>query len=213
MGNGERGWFKLPGQEGDRAVADQMRGLAHALEEVKKAALIGRPLTVLDLGCAEGAIALEFAKAGAARVVGLELMARFLEVARELCRGYPCEFQCVDLNRAVVEVTHEGYDVVLALAVLHKLREPARVLRLFAGLARELLVIRMPAFTQGAASPASWEERPPVVFQSERFDREVVDVAKVLAGEFYLARIERGPSLERGPEPVLYFKRLRSQAA
>lgn len=190
------GWFKLPGQRGDRAVEEQLRGLAFALDQAK-----GR--TVLDLGCAEGAIALEFARAGADRVEGFEIIAEHVEVARHLCAvvdaGERCTFRCVDLNKAVVSATHDGWDIVLALAVLHKLEDPAAVLRSFGNLARELVVIRMPGFARG---------RPPTVFRSERYEKDVVDVAQILRGcGFVLERVERGPHLERGPEPVLYFRR------
>lgn len=190
------GWFKLPGQKGDRDVDGQLLGLKHALVEVGEAGVAGKPLSVLDLGCAEGAIALEFARAGAARILGLEVIASHLGVARELCAGYPCEFQCVDLNRAKVEVQKQEFDVVLALAVIHKLRDPAGALRYFAGMARSLVVVRMPAWA------VKWR------FAHERGRGELIDCAKELAPlGFVIERMERGPNGERGPEPVVYFRR------
>ncbi len=186
-----RGWFKLPGQSGDRTVAEQLLGLKPALEAC-------RGKTVLDLGCAEGAIALEFARAGAAHVEGLEVIGEHLEVARELCKGQPCEFREADLNTAVVDVMHGGWDIVLALAVLHKLKDPARVLRLFGGLARELVVIRMPGWALGSS------------FRHERGKNELIECHKELASlGFVLERLERGPTKERGHEAVAYFRRAR----
>lgn len=184
------GWFKLPGQKGDRAIEDQLKGLEHALE-----AAAGK--SVLDLGTAEGAIALEFARAGAGPILGLEIVAEHLEVARKLCAGYPCEFQCVDLNRAEVELeAAREFDIVLALAVIHKLKQPARILRHCAGLARELLVIRMPSWAH------KW------TFIHERGNGKLVDCMQELAPlGFVLERIERGPQSERGQEPVIYFRR------
>jgi 2-polyprenyl-3-methyl-5-hydroxy-6-metoxy-1,4-benzoquinol methylase len=123
-----KGWFKLPGQDGDRSVKGQLVGLARALEAC-------RGKTVLDLGCAEGAIALEFARAGATRILGVEVVAEHLEVARRLCAGYPCEFRHEDLNRTRL-AEGEQFDVVLALAIIHKLKHPAERLRYFAALAR-----------------------------------------------------------------------------
>jgi SAM-dependent methyltransferase len=187
------GWFKLPGQDGFRSVADQLRGLQPALDQVK-----GK--TVLDLGCAEGAISREFARAGAANVVGVEIVAEQLAVAAELCHGLPCWFECQDLNKLEGAWMNARYDVLLLLAVIHKMREPAHWLSLVADFARELIVIRMPGFAYG---------RPPVRFQSERYGKEMVDCAQILQERgFLLARVERGPELERGPEPVLYFRRV-----
>lgn len=187
------GWFKLPGQKGDRSVADQLRGLDPALQAAK-----GK--SILDLGCAEGAIALEFARAGAARIVGLEVVGSHLEVARELFRraGVDCEaeFYCVDLNRAAVEVQDQQFDIVLALAIIHKLKDPGAALRLFGGMAREQVIIRMPAWAR------KWR------FLHERGAGELVDCAKELAPlGFVIERVERGPQSERGPEPVVYFRR------
>jgi SAM-dependent methyltransferase len=193
-----KGWFRIAGvQDGDRSLKDQLKGLAPALAEAS-----GK--SVLDLGSAEGLISLEFARAGARRVVGLEVVVEHVELARKLCAGSVCEFHAVDLDKVAVDLD-VGYDVVLMLAIIHKLKEPARVLSMFASIARELVVFRMPAF---------WEGKPPTTFRSERYAQQSVDVAKVLrARSFVLERIERGPTSERGQEPVLYFRRVHTGAA
>lgn len=190
-----KGWFKLRGQDGDRTVEGQLKGLEPAIAGAK-----GK--SILDLGCAEGAIALEFARAGATRILGLEVVGPHLEVAREICAGHPCEFRCVDLNQVHVGADHEQFDVVLALAIIHKLKDPAGVLRRFASLARELVVIRMPSWA------VKWR------FAHERGRGELIDCAAVLSPlGFVLERIERGPTSERGQEPVVYFRRALRPAA
>lgn len=186
-----RGWFKIQGvQDGDRTLDLQMAGLEPALE-----AAAGK--TVLDLGCAEGLIAREFARRGAIHVRGVEIIAEHLEVARELCKALSIDFVVGDLNK-LQPAEGEVWDIILMLAVLHKTREPERILRLFADAARELLVIRLP----GGARDGRYS-------MPERRGQDLVDVAKIMSSAgFVLERTERGPETrERGREPVLYFRR------
>ena len=152
-----KGWLKVPGIRpmGDRTLEEQMLGLDPALAEAS-----GK--TVLDLGCAEGLIGREFAKAGATRVLGIELLKSHLEVARKACKGYKqMEFVCAhighyiaancDQNTATpdgsfkVGYPRETFDIVLALGIIHKLEDPAVPLVFAARAARSLLCFRAPA--------------------------------------------------------------------
>lgn len=146
----KKGWFAIPGvQSGDRTLEEQMLGLQPALEHA-------RGKTVCDLGCAEGLIALEFAAAGAT-VMGYDLNADLIRVACQMRdqRGLRdrVRFECVNLNDLVErEQTAESvrqYDIVLALAVVHKMADPQRVLRYLAGICRERAVIRLPQGSSG----------------------------------------------------------------
>lgn len=137
-----KGWFKIPGvQDGDRQLDEQMKGLAPALIEA-------RGKTVLDLGTAEGLIAAEFARAGACGVLGIEVIAEHVQVAKRHCNGLACEFRCGNLNDPAALPSAVSYDIVLLLAILHKLREPAAVLERIAKLARALIVVRYPIGAQ-----------------------------------------------------------------
>jgi 2-polyprenyl-3-methyl-5-hydroxy-6-metoxy-1,4-benzoquinol methylase len=74
----KQGWFRIPGEvDGPRTLKEQMLGLGPALAEAN-----GK--TVCDLGTAEGLIALEFAKAGAASIYGCDYNAEMVETARSL---------------------------------------------------------------------------------------------------------------------------------
>lgn len=185
-----KGWFAIPGvQQGDRTLAEQMKGLAPALGECE-----GR--TVLDLGCAEGLIAIEFAKAGAI-VHGFEYNQRLYDVAQQQRGELPAEVQlrlaieCCDLREWIgVAGGFLRTDIVLALAILHKLPEPRRALEYFAGLAVSLMVIRLPARSSGQFVT--------------KYSGEGCDVnAEMPRLGFNLERVERGPR----KEPVQYWRR------
>lgn len=138
-----KGWFEIPGvQSGDRTLAEQLLGLEPAL-----AACAGK--TVLDLGCAEGLIAREFLARGARGVIGLDNNAPFVAVAREAGMERARFFEC-NLNDPGEGFRDRfGADIVLALAIVHKLRLPGRSLAEFAAMARERLVIRLAAGSTG----------------------------------------------------------------
>lgn len=131
-----QGWFDMKGRPGARSLAEQMEGLQPALDECG-----GK--SVLDLGCAEGLIALEFARAGAAVILGIEAQARFIEVAQTLRFPDGCEakFQRMNLKR-VTPADAIPHDIVLCLAIIHKLKHPETGLRFAARSARDLLLLR-----------------------------------------------------------------------
>lgn len=155
-----KGWFKVPGirPDGDRTATEQLMGLAPALAETRAAAARGEPYTVLDLGCAEGVIGLEFARAGAKSVFGIELLETHLQVARKLVeqavaanefgRGV-MSFQCAHLNDIIEQekatIAEWRYDVVLALGIIHKLPDPNVPMAFAADACERLLCFRAPA--------------------------------------------------------------------
>lgn len=136
-----KGWFKVPGvrPEGDRTLAEQIIGIADALAEA-------RGKTVLDLGCAEGLISLEFAKAGASRVEGIESLDSHLEIARAVCAGYPITFTQAYLQDWIVKYPKPPkYDIVLALGIVHKMKVPGDLLAWACKSCSDLLLFRAPA--------------------------------------------------------------------
>ena len=133
-----KGWFKIDGvQDGDRTAEEQLTGLRPALDQAS-----GK--TVLDLGCAEGLISKRFAQAGAT-VLGIELLNDHLEVARNVCNGLPVTFICASLEPYIHATPNpEQFDIVLALSIAHKLKEPDLLLSFAARSARDLVVFRGP---------------------------------------------------------------------
>lgn len=140
-----KGWFAIPGeQEGDRTLEEQMTGLEPAL-------LMARERSVLDLGCAEGLIALEFAAAGA-EVYGIELVDAEVAIARKLAkeRQLNARFdrgRVEDVLPRKPEEFSGPFDIVLCLSILNKLDPPEPY---FAALGRwvkrgGLAILRLPA--------------------------------------------------------------------
>lgn len=150
-----RGWFKIPDlQNGKVDLGRQTRGL-----DPVRAACAGA--TVLDLGCAEGLIAIETAKAGARLIHGVELIGERLQIAEALfMKQFPAverQFIAWDLTRfdeLLLDVTPDSapakpslltrYDVVLCLAIAQKLSNPARFLRLASALCSNIMAVRLP---------------------------------------------------------------------
>ncbi len=184
------GWFKVPGRTGERTLKEQLKGLSPALAEAQDK-------TVLDLGCAEGLIAMEFARSGAARVdgidcnedlviVGLKLRSEGLTKEPRLSRVL---LQCAPVQRLLpLELS---YDVVLALAILHKMHDPLTALQWCAKTAQNLLVIRLAGGSRGS-------------IKSKHYPHTRTDSRSVLANlGFALEREEQGPR----DEMVHYWRR------
>ena len=110
----------------------QMLGLEPLLDEAKGA-------TILDVGCAEGLISFELAKAGA-HVHGIDSIEALIETAKRLRGNLSCSFEVAD----AVIYEPEEYDIVLLLSILHKCRHPSAVCSRFVNAAKDLLVMRLP---------------------------------------------------------------------
>jgi SAM-dependent methyltransferase len=129
-----KGWFIRDGALGDRTLEQQLKGLQPLLASAEDK-------TILDVGCAEGLISLALADAGARYVHGIEMRPDFVDVARSLRGPRPAEFTCADANEYKPQ---RRYDIVIMLAVLHKLRDPTAACMRFADAATHCCVIRLP---------------------------------------------------------------------
>jgi SAM-dependent methyltransferase len=146
-----KGWFAIPGvQLGDRTLGEQLKGLEPALAYAN-----GR--TVLDLGCAEGLIAQAFANAGATLVHGQDYNAAFIKFARENVAA-PCVFFDGELETPAPDWVLPQYDMVLMLAILHKLHNAKSILREYAQ-RTNYVVIRLPINSTGNIRPKHPETR------------------------------------------------------
>lgn len=178
-----KGWFAIPGvQDGDRTIAEQLTGLDRMLGLVA-----GKH--VLDLGCAEGAIAHACLDHGAASVIAVDNNRSFAERAK---KSFRLTVEIADLNHWPAGDIDRSADVVLLLAIVHKLAEPAFSLRTWAGLARQWIVIRLPIGSTG-------------IFRSKATGHRLCDTHAVLSSHgFALDGDVEGPRGER----VHYWRRV-----
>lgn len=144
-------WFPMGRGDFERTLTDQMRGLRPAIDEFRAGRARGRPLTCLDVGCAEGLIGIEMAKAGAAHVHGVELVPERVKDAQRMRGSLPCSFEVGDV---ATYQPKRAFDVVLALSILHKLPDPSATLRrLVSTTCDRMVVIRLPPKDASRAHP------------------------------------------------------------
>lgn len=157
-------------------------GLGPALKECS-----GR--TVLDIGCAEGLVAFEFAKAGAT-VRGVEVVREHLKVAERLRREteLPVTFEYGDL---ATMKARSRYDIVLALGVAHKLANPEVGVRFAFESSKNLMVLRTSSTTHNG------------VLKSKRYGGSADLSAESKRAGFSIESIEQGPRDEK----VYYFRK------
>jgi SAM-dependent methyltransferase len=129
-----RGWFSTPGRPGDRTLDQQLGGLDWLM-----ANCTGR--SVLDVGCAEGLISIEMAKRGAVAVHGIEIIAEHVTVGNKLRGELPI---CFEVANANTWRPKRQYDIVVMLALLHKLKNPTEGCHYLAAAARQAVVMRLP---------------------------------------------------------------------
>jgi len=180
-----KGWFIIPGvQDGNVTLDDQMIALWPAVAEAK-----GK--SVLDIGCAEGLIGREFARAGAASVVGFDSVEEHLQVARAQCAEWGMLFLLANMNdpRPVYP-----FDIVLCLNVAHKLRDPAVGIRFAAESSRDLVLLR-----SGRGADAKG------VIKGKHSGHTCDSHALMGEFGFALERVVDGP--KDRPEPVEYWRR------
>jgi ribosomal protein L11 methylase PrmA len=130
-----RSWFN-----GDRTLSDQLKGLGRLLGQVS-----GK--TVCDFGCAEGLIGLKLLELGAVKYYGCDINKSFIDAANKH-RAEKAFFQNISVDE-LVEGPVWHYDIALALAILHKLRNPFKLVDFIVKIAPDLVVVRLPASTPG----------------------------------------------------------------
>lgn len=156
--------------------------------------------TVLDVGCGSGRYAAEFARRGAARVVGLDYAANMLALAREHVRALQvsdkCDFVEGDFSSLGLE---ERFDIVIAIGVFDYQDKPVEFLRRMIERSRGRVIGSFPGrslFRMRLRQLRYWLSDCPVLFYSE-------DEVRQIAKEAGLTSVEIVPITSSGTGFVL----------
>ena len=106
-------------QDTSRACIDRLDKIAEVHDALAKQ--LGRPLRVLDMGCAQGFFSLSLAARGA-QVHGVDFLDKNIFVCQALALENPelkVTFGVGRLEEVVAALAPEQYDLVLGLSVLH----------------------------------------------------------------------------------------------
>jgi tRNA (mo5U34)-methyltransferase len=168
---------------------------------------------VLDVGCNCGGFAFEAARAGASRVVGIDVVGRYIEQA-EFIRN------ALDIDQAEFSVTGIDqvadlgrFDVILCFGLLYHLEDPIGSMRSLAGVCDDVIVVdtnitahrflKKPFWRTNVAAPgrdegatSAWRSDRPA-FQFTPNAPAVEQLARFLG----FARVERLPNREPTLDP------------
>jgi tRNA (mo5U34)-methyltransferase len=170
-------WFHNLELDGIATAPDHFLGDYPAVKWRRFADALPQDLSgrsVLDIGCNAGFYSIEMKRRGAARVLGIDEDARYLEQARfaaQVC-GTEIEFRQLSVYRLAELAEH--FDLVLFMGVLYHLRYPLLALDLIRQhVARDLLVFQ--AMLRGSAEVESVADdypfREEAVFERPGFPR------------------------------------------
>ncbi|HEC68495.1 MAG TPA: glycosyltransferase [Candidatus Desulfofervidus auxilii] len=135
------------GLYGKWSIKSRLNGLREILK-------IAHGKTVLDMGMAEGIVALSFLRHGAKFVLGFEIDNRRVEKSKEICSAYSNKsFNAEnlelwdDIKIKYKNIIKDGFDIVLYLGIHHHLDRNSRVkvLKETVKLAKFYFIIRTPA--------------------------------------------------------------------
>jgi SAM-dependent methyltransferase len=113
-----------------------------------------RGKTIADIGCGSGRFVAEFAKRGAARVVGIDVAPNMLKLADELTRDTGVRDRCDFIHADIVDWTRpDTFDITIAIGFWDYIADPSGRLKIIRGMTRERFL---------SAWPRYWTWRMPV---------------------------------------------------
>jgi 2-polyprenyl-3-methyl-5-hydroxy-6-metoxy-1,4-benzoquinol methylase len=152
-----RSYFNREAQRFDAIYEEQKPLVSRVVDRAFRSVVVERfhlicnlapmpcPWTVLDVGCGSGRYALALAAAGAARVVGVDVAASMIELARRQAAaagfGDRCEFHT---SPFLEFSTSERFDVVVATGYMDYLEDPLPHLRAMVNMCKGRLFVSVP---------------------------------------------------------------------
>jgi O-antigen chain-terminating methyltransferase len=145
-----------------RSAEDRLKQILAVHEALKRR--LGRSVSVLDLGCAQGWFCFHLAKAGA-RVFGIDLLPANIDVCTTLALENPglnVHFKLAAVEQVGAPLADKSFDLVLGLSVLHHL-----CFHYNKGLTREIVRRLLKKIPSGifelalAGEPAQWARSLP----------------------------------------------------
>ena len=113
-----------------------------------------RDRNFLDVGCGTGRYALEFARRGARRVVGIDIAEKMLAVCEQRARDERLDDRCVFVHTDLTKYPpDEKFDVCIGIGLFDYVREPLPVLIKMREVVTDRAIISLPRF---------WTWRAPV---------------------------------------------------
>lgn len=144
---------------------------------------LGRPLRVLDLGCAQGYFSLSLASKGAS-IVGIDFQQENINVCRALAEEYPefnAEFQVGRIEDVIASLEDGEFDLAIGLSVFH------HIVHLHGIEEVKKLLTRLVDYTQAVILELAVKEEPLYWGESQPQDpRELIEQCAFyrLIGEF-----------------------------
>ncbi len=103
---------------------------------------------VLDIGCGTGRYSVEFAKRGAAKVVGLDFAPAMIEFSQQMAGQMGvadlCEFICGDIRTARLE---NPFDIIVAIGLFDYVSDPGPLFQQIAALTRRTFLASFPKYS------------------------------------------------------------------
>src|SRR6266446_3934791 len=114
--------------------------------------LLGTDLTqksVLDIGCGSGVYDIEIVRRGATKVLGIDLSAGMIALAKEYSRHAgcedSCEFVCANFPPdRPIEALNQTFDYGIAMGVMDYISDPVSFLRQTRPLITQFLILSFP---------------------------------------------------------------------
>jgi 2-polyprenyl-3-methyl-5-hydroxy-6-metoxy-1,4-benzoquinol methylase len=103
---------------------------------------------VLDIGCGTGRFSIEFAKRGAAQVVGVDFAPHMIEfsnnIARQMQVADRCTFVCGDF---MAQQFDQPFDIVIGMGLFDYIRDPQPMFTKIATLTRRVFLASFPCWS------------------------------------------------------------------